>query len=215
MATSVPTNPKIYHIVHVDRLESIVDDCFLWCDAQVARCGAPGTTIGMNTIKERRLNELTLSSHPDLYVGHCVPFYFCPRSVMLYVIHKSDHPELTYRDGQGPIIHLEADMHEVVAWAERHSQRWAFTSSNAGSRFFDDYSDLADLDKLDWNAVQAHYWSESKESKQAEFLIERSFPWELVSRIGVRTQHIRNLVQAAMERSTHRPCVEIIPNWYY
>ena len=182
---------------------------------EITRHRVVGTTIGMNNIKRRRLHELTFNSHPDLNVGNCVPFYFCPRSVMLYVIHKSDHPELTYRDGQGPIIHLEADMHEAVAWAERHRQRWAFTSSNAGSRFFDDYSDLADMDKIDWNAVQTHYWSESKECKQAEFLIERSFPWELVSRIGVRTQHIRNLVQAATERSTHRPCVEIIPNWYY
>ena len=211
----VPARPNIYHIVHVDRLSSIVESGSLWSDLEITRHRVVGTTIGMNNIKRRRLHELTFNSHPDLNVGDCVPFYFCPRSVMLYVIHKSDHPELTYRDGQGPIIHLEADMHEAVAWAERHRQRWAFTSSNAGSRFFDDYSDLADLDKIDWNAVQAHYWSESKESKQAEFLIERSFPWELVSRIGVRTQHIRNLVQAAMERSTHRPCVEIIPNWYY
>jgi CxxC-x17-CxxC domain-containing protein len=38
----------------------------------------------MNKIKERRL-KLPLSSHFNLFVGDCVPFYFCPRSVMLYV----------------------------------------------------------------------------------------------------------------------------------
>ena len=215
MTMPVPATPKIYHIVHVDRLPTIVESGSLWSDMEIARYRVAGTTIGMNNIKHRRLHELTLNSHPDLYVGNCVPFYFCPRSVMLYVIHMADHPELRYRDGQAPIIHLEADMHEVVAWAEQKNQRWAFTTSNAGSRFFEDYSDIADLDKLDWNAVQAHYWSECKESKQAEFLIERSFPWELVSRIGVRSQHIQNLAQNAIERSLHRPSVEIIPHWYY
>ena len=86
-----PAAPKIYHIVHVDRLPSIIADGFLWCDAEVAQRAVTnpgmGTTIGMNSIKERRLTELNLGRHPDLHVGQCVPFYFCPRSVMLYLIH--------------------------------------------------------------------------------------------------------------------------------
>ena len=32
-----PRHPKIYHIVHVDRLPSIVADGCLWCDAEVVR----------------------------------------------------------------------------------------------------------------------------------------------------------------------------------
>src|SRR6266568_599640 len=71
----IPENPKIYHIVHVDRLASIIAGG-LWCDAEVVRRAPPGTTIGMNAIKQRRLTELTLSSHPGLHVGDCVPFYF-------------------------------------------------------------------------------------------------------------------------------------------
>ncbi|MBN1437860.1 MAG: DUF4433 domain-containing protein [Anaerolineales bacterium] len=30
----------------------------------------------MSGVKRRRLEELRLSSHPDLFVGDCVPFYF-------------------------------------------------------------------------------------------------------------------------------------------
>jgi len=80
----------------------------------------PGTTIGMTAIKTRRLS-LPLESHPDLHVGDCVPFYFCPRSVMLYLIHQANHPDLSYRGGQGSIIHLEADLHETVARADSHT----------------------------------------------------------------------------------------------
>ena len=110
MTMPIPAEPKIYHIVHVDRLPSIIADGWLWCDAEIVRRSPPGTTIGMNGIKQRRLNELTLTSHPDLHVGDCVPFYFCPRSIMLYLIHRANDPELVYRGGQGPIVHLEADL---------------------------------------------------------------------------------------------------------
>ena len=54
------------------------DGC-LWCDAEILRRPALGTTIGMNKIKQRRFNELTLTSHPDLHVGDCVPFYLFVR----------------------------------------------------------------------------------------------------------------------------------------
>jgi len=75
---TVPAQPKIYHIVHVDRLEAIIAAGGLLSDAQVVAYNAAGTTIGMNSIKQRRLQELTLASYPDLHVGDCVPFYFCP-----------------------------------------------------------------------------------------------------------------------------------------
>jgi hypothetical protein len=58
----------------------------LLSDAAIQQQALPGTVIGMNNIKQRRLNELTLASHPGLHVGACVPFYFCPRSVMLFLI---------------------------------------------------------------------------------------------------------------------------------
>ncbi len=218
---TVPANPKIYHILHVDRLPSVIADGFLWCDAEIARRGSAGTTIGMNSIKERRLNELTLSSHPDLYVGQCVPFYFCPRSIMLYVISWGNHPELGYTGGQQTIIHLQADLHQVVAWADANDRRWAFTTTNAGSRFFDDYADLAELAKLNWSAIQTNRWGGAgidpsiKDGKQAEFLLEHSFPWHLVERIGVIDNSIYTQVMHALSGAMHRPPVEIKRNWYY
>lgn len=211
----MPAAPKIYHIVHVDRLPSIIAEGCLWCDAEVVRGSAPGTTIGMNIIKQRRLNELTLTSHPGLHVGDCVPFYFCPRSIMLYLIYQANHPELVYRDGQGPIVHLEADVRQTVAWAEKHNQRWAFTLSNAGAYYFEDRCVLAQLDEINWDAVEARAWPQCKEGKQAEFLVERQFPWHLIERIGVLSQSVYQQVMTALQAASHKPCVEIKRDWYY
>lgn len=212
---TVPARPKLYHIAHVDRLPSIVADKCLWCDREVVRRAPAGTTIGMNSIKQRRLNELRLTSHPTLFVGDCVPFYFCPRSVMLYLIYQGNHPELAYRGGQGPIVHFEADLHTVVAWADAQPRRWAFTLSNAGARYFEDRRNLGQLGELDWNAVRATDWRQCKDGKQAEFLLEQSFPWHLVERIGVQSRATYTSAVNSLPARGHRPPVEIRPEWYY
>ena len=210
----VPANPKIYHIVHVDRLPSIIAAGVLWSDNEAREREVEGTVIGMGNVKERRLGN-ELQSHPGLRVGDCVPFYFCPRSVMLYVIHMSNHPQLEYQGGQDPIIHLEADLRKIVAHANDNDQRWVFTSSNAGSSYFEDYSDPSQLKMLNWDAIRAKYWQECQDEKQAEFLVEGSFPWELVSRIGVRSRRIGDSVLSTIRQFSHRPSVEIKPGWYY
>mgnify|MGYP000868698271 FL=1 len=212
---TIPSPIKIYHIVHVDRLPSIVATGGLLSDAMVQAQALVGTMIGMNNIKQRRLTELQLASHPGLFVGACVPFYFCPRSVMLYLIHRRN-PELTYQNGQEPIIHLQADLRTVVEWANAQPARWAFTLSNAGSYFFEDRSDLARLGEINWPAVQATDWRGGlKEGKQAEFLLEQQFPWHLVERIGVTNRLIYQQVVNALPARGHRPQVEIRPDWYY
>lgn len=210
----IPKDPKIYHIVHADRLHSIISDGNLWSDDEVQKRSKLGPNIGMDNIKKRRLTELRLSSHPDLYVGQCVPFYFCPRSVMLFLIYKKN-PELQYKDGQEPIIHFEADLRKSVNWATQNNKRWAFTLSNAGSRRFEDRSSLDHLQELDWEAIQSNNWAQQKEGKQAEFLVERSFPWMLVERIGVQSSNVCQQVTKILESTVHRPKVEIIDRWYY
>lgn len=210
----VPDKPKIYHIVHVDRLQSIIKRGLL-CDAEIVQRPMPGTAIGVNTIKQRRL-EKPLKTYPDLFVGACVPFYFCPRSVMLYVIYCANHPELTYRGGQGPIVHLEADLRQTVAWAKENQLRWAFTLSNAGASYSEDWCDLEGLDEIDWDAVQARRWQgPKKDGKQAEFLVERRFPWQLILRIGVKSWQIYQSVLMAVANAEHKPSVEVKPDWYY
>jgi hypothetical protein len=216
----VPANPKIYHIVHADRLASIIADGFLWSDADMAQRQGVGTTIGMSRIKARRLNELCLSCHPGLRVGYCTPFYFCSGSVMLFLIYRRNE-ELTYKGGQEPIVHLEADLHATIAWAQATNRRWAFTLSNAGAYYFEDRSDITQLSDINWDAVNAREWSGSgvspsvKEGKQAEFLIERAFPWHLVERIGVYSQAYVQPVSNAMQGGAHRRVIEIKRDWYY
>lgn len=197
----------------MDRLSSVIQCGGLFSDAMVQKHSLAGTVVGMSHIKERRLTELQLASHPGLFVGQCVPFYFCPRSVMLYLIWRQSN-DLEFKGGQGPIVHLEAGLQRTVAWAEANNRRWAFTLSNAGSKYFEDRAELNQLGEVNWDAVHATSWRQCKEEKQSEFLIEDSFPWQLVERVGVLNQSTYGQVVNALCQE-HRPVVEVRPEWYY
>lgn len=216
-SVSVPPAPSIYHITHVSNLAQIIEDGALLSDAVMVARGGPATTIGMGTIKLRRLTELRVKCHPEDFVGECVPFFFCPRSIMLYLIYMGNHPELTYRGGQGPIVHLEADLRASVAWADASGSRWAFTLSNAGAAYTEFRNDLAQLGEVDWAAVANNDFrsQEVKEGKQAEFLIHERFPWELVRGVGVRSESVRQQVLAAIDKADHRPPVVVRTDWYF
>lgn len=213
---AAPAQPRLYHITHVDNLPAILAAGGLKPDAAMIAQGGLASTIGMGSIKQRRLG-LPVKCHPGDSVGACVPFYFCPRSIMLYLIHCANHPDLTYRGGQGPIVHLEADLHETVAWAAANGKRWAFSLSNAGAYYTEFRDRLDQLGEVDWTAVTATDFRDAqvKEGKQAEFLVQDIFPWQLVRRIGVMDALVYGQVVRALSGAAHRPAVEVRREWYF
>jgi hypothetical protein len=136
---------------------------------------------------------------------------------MLFIIRQGNHPEITYRGGQGPILHLEADLLEIVHWAETEERRWAFTLSNAGAVYTRFRASLDHLEEFDWEAVESADFRDSriKEGKQAEFLVQGFFPWHLVRRIGVASAAIHDQVTRILAGCEHRPVVTVRPDWYF
>jgi hypothetical protein len=135
---------------------------------------------------------------------------------MLYQISvRSD--QLTYKGGQNEIIHLEADLHKVISWADRNKRRWAFTLSNAGAYLVEDRASLHNLNEIDWSAVAATNWQSPsiKHSKQAEFLVEKQFPWKLIESIGTYSQSVSTRVSAILNMASHQPQVQVCKSWYY
>ncbi len=134
---------------------------------------------------------------------------------MLYLIYRKNSDELVYHGGQEPIIHLEADVMKAIAWAKENNARWAFTFQNAAAYYFEDSNDIERLQELDWKAINATFWMDCREKKQAEFLLERCFPWELIERIGVCSTRVYKMAQIALQNASHRPQLEVKSDWYY
>lgn len=211
-----PDRPKIFHITHLDNLQSIIESGALLPDAEMAHRGGSHMSVGIPGIKEaRRLSPV--KCFPETKIGEYVPFNFCPRSVMLYILHKGNLTELKYAGGQKPMVHLQADLYDIVDRCNRERRRWAFTPSNARAAYADFYNELKDLDQIDWKAINSTSFSDAtiKEHKQAEFLVHGAFPWEWIEEIGVFDVEISRPVNELLKGLPHRPRLGVKPNWYY
>jgi len=202
-------NKQIYHITHVDNLPGIIGAGCLWSDAQRISQGFGNTNIGYSHIKARRMaHAVTVSKGGTL--GSYVPFNFCPRSVMLYVVSRGHE---NYNQGQTPIVHLVSSTAAIVA----SGRPWAFTDRHADLGYSNQYDSLSDLDNVDWSVMPEHYWSEpeKKEKRQAEFLVHDYCPWEAIHEIVVINQEVKDRVETALAGAAHKPAVIINRNWYY
>src|SRR5882672_2037233 len=123
MPGAVPANPPIFHITHVDNLASIVAHGCLWSDAQRIARKLVTTNIGYSHIKQRRLNRLVTAGSGGK-LGDYVPFNFCARSVMLFVVSRG-HAD--YAGGQDEIVHLVSSVNTATALGNV----WAFTDRHA------------------------------------------------------------------------------------
>ena len=178
--------------------------------------GCGGTTIGMGDLKALRLRK-PLDVFPGRCVGDFVPFYFCSRSVMLYVIYRGNHPSLQYRDGQRPILHLEIDLRRALDWADQNGVPWAFSIGNASAGYAEFKCDRADFDELRWDLIPIQDFRDPavKEAKQSETLIFDFVPWELVERIGAINPAIAAQAAQMVQDNPHRPVAQAMKQWYY
>jgi hypothetical protein len=214
---SISAFPKIYHITPIDNLSNILECGCIWSNAERIQQKLDNTNVGITEIKQRRLQELDVSCNKNTKVGDYVPFYFCPRSIMLYLIYRGNHPDLTYHNGQEPIIHLEADMRTVVDWAASHSKPWAFSDANAGARYAAFYNTVDSLNHLNWDAIESTDFRDAviKDGKQAEFLLYESFPCNLISRIGVINETIAQQVNIILAATGFDIEVSVLRKWYF
>ena len=213
---TAPIPIKIYHITHFDNLARIIEADRIYSDAEMIRSSREHAKIGMEKLKTDRF-ERPVPCHPGTMVSEYVPIYFCPRSPMLYIAYRQNHGEVTYRGGQEAIIHLEADFHRMTAAAERNNVPWAVSLSNAAARYAEFRTGSRALEELDWECINATQWRAPhvKERKQAECLFHNHFPWWGITRLGVKTKTVHQHVRTVLERASHRPPVEVRPEWYY
>lgn len=204
-----PAQTDAYHITDIANLRGIIQGG-LQSDALMR--GAGYTHIGYDHIKERRLTSIRVTSVPGLpFVGQFVPFYYCPRSVMLFVVNQGNtgHPV----GCQSTIVHLVFRVTDLSVLGPP----WAISDGNAGAYSALFYSELSALGQLDWAAIRATSWKGLSHQKQAEFLVMDRVPWESVVYIGCYDQAAVDsaLKEIRASGSAHVPCIGVKREWYY
>ncbi len=152
--------------------------------------------------------QRSVTAGPRGKLGEYVPFYFCPRSVMLYVISRGASD---YVGQQREIVHLVSRVSIAT-----QGTRWAFSDRHAEVGHAEHFDDLVHLAKIQWDAVDAENWAQCKEEKQAEFLIKDFCPWDKIRFIGVHDAALIPEVNRILEPAPDlKPRVEPRPRWYY
>lgn len=211
---AVPEDPRIFHITHIDNLPSILRSGGLWCDAERIARGVANTNIGHAHIKDRRLRCPVRTAAGGM-LGDYVPFNFCPRSVMLYVVSKG-HQD--YRGGQQNVLHLVSTVHRAVALDRTPAsgaRPWAFTDRHAELGHALHYDDLSKLSEIAWPVMRKRYWMDVMEERQAEFLVQGFFPWAAVIEVAAMTSDVAAQARSALDGMSNQPPVTVRPEWYY
>ena len=144
-----------------------------------------------------------------------VPFYFAPRSPMLFSIHNG-YVE-NYAKGQKPIVHLVVHIEDL----EAEGYQYVFTDGHAVMQVSEQYTDLADLSKIDWSIMGSKMWHDTvddpdrKRRRQAEFLVHQLCPWRFVREIGVINAQVHDLVIEKLADTKSCPTITVRPDWYY
>jgi hypothetical protein len=204
-----PSRTHIYHITDVSNLPAILSSGYIFSDAQLQHAQGVPTVIGMPHIKARRLTELTIPCCGDRFVGEFVPFYYCPRSPMLYTINLGN-------TGRAPgcqtsIVHLVSTASQGMALG----RPWAISDGNAGARHTS-FSDQGDaLDRLDWGTINNRNWQGKTHTKHSEFLVADYFPWSAIASIGCHSAATAAQVKKIIANQQHKPDVVVQPTWYY
>jgi hypothetical protein len=204
----------IYHITHIRNLPNILKDGGLWCDRVVSQRNLAHVSIAHQHIKDRRAQK-NVPLPPHGVVADYVPFYFGPRSPMLYSISRGN--VAGYQGGQSEVLHFVASAESIL----QSGLAFVFTDGHAEMNISHFYQDLRDLNKIDWEVMNSVYWRDTnvdgdrKRRRQAEFLVYEFFPFSLFEKIGAINQTTAKQAATLLGEIHPRPIIQAEPTWYY
>ncbi|MGH3873529.1 MAG: type II toxin-antitoxin system toxin DNA ADP-ribosyl transferase DarT [Pseudonocardiaceae bacterium] len=211
MPRPVPT--PLYHFTPIHHLASIIEHGLL-CDSRVA-AGLLAVEVGNRGIKEQRRRR-AVPVGPCGMVADYVPFYFAPRSPMLYAVAKGNVPE--YTGGMDPLVYL-------ITTADRLAELglpMLFTDRNAVLETARFTRDPAGLDALiDWPLMRARMWHNTpsepdrRERRMAECLVHRQVPWQAIEYVAARTPARAAQARATLARFSQGAAVRTRRDWYF
>lgn len=152
---------------------------------------------------------------PGGVLNNYVPFYFAPRSPMLYSIcHKNVDG---FSGKQSDIIYLVSSVEKIIS----AKIPFVFTDGHAYEIFSRFFNQINDLDKVDWTIMGATYWNNTEQDndrmrrRMAEFLAYQFVPPSCILAIVVYNEKIKNIVGSTQIKCNTKINTIIKRNWYY
>lgn len=214
-----PHKALIMHFTHIDNIPSILAAGRLVAESEATAAGLV-VDVGDAAVKARR-RAIRVGCGPGGSVADYVPFYFAPRSPMMFRIARDhrDGVQGRYQDGDDPLVYLVSSVERVGVTG----LPWVASDGNcatAVTRFTTRQHELAT--HVDWTVMTQTMWDDTPEDpdrmrrRMAEFLVHRECPLSIMLGYVVRTEERRaQLVRALTSGGVAGPYVDVRPSWYY
>jgi hypothetical protein len=216
MPGPIPHPTPLYRLMHIDNLEGCLDRGGVYAPNHWPDDGLAYRTIHNERIQDTR-HVRRIACGPGGTIHDYVSFYFGYLSPMLLNLKTGRVPG--YTEGQTPLVYLVSSAQAI----RESGVGFVFSDGHGVATFTQWFDDLARLDRVDWRMVNQRYWADDiddmdrQRRKQAEFLVHRFCPWELISGIAVIDAPMQARVQATLadyEVGMRRP-VAVRRAWYY
>jgi hypothetical protein len=204
----------LYHITDLINLTSVFENGGLLSYNHMKSKNICYKDIAYSGIQDKRSSK-GVPCEPKGTLHDYVPFYFSPRSPMLYTINKGNVPNCT--SGQNNIIYLISTAESIKA----AGLKFVFTDGHAIMELSNFYNDLTFLNHIDWNVMESTYWYDTqqdpdrKRRRQAEFLVYNSFPIKLIHEIVAIDKNLSNKVYLILKEHGVQVPISIRRDWYY
>lgn len=222
---TIPRPLRIFHITAICNLASIAKSKKLYANALMQKKKIEYGNIAYQGAQGKRAAKM-VARPPGGVIHDYVPFYFAPRSPMLFTINKGNVPDCPHR--QQNIVHLMTTVEAVIA----SELPYVFYDYNATLGIATCYSDVKDLGKIDWDLFHeapcldgyCRYWNSDlskpryvlrKETRHAEFLIHKSVPLKLITMVGAYNEAKAAEVNQVFDEAGIELQVEAKPEWYF
>ncbi|MGB8920411.1 MAG: DUF4433 domain-containing protein [Pseudomonas sp.] len=206
-----PEKALIWRIVHRDNLPWILDNG-LHCSNSEVQASQYVNIGNVDLIDKRRSRQVPIS--PEGVLADYVPFYFTPFSVMMQNIHSGWSVQQRSND---EIVILVSSLYRV----EELGLPFVFTNAHAYPSWTDYYSDLANLDQIDWSILQRRDFKRDPddprkmERYQAEALIHHHLPITGLLGIMCHTDAMKARIEADVAARGLTLPVHARPKWYF
>lgn len=210
----MPSPTPIYRIIHMDNLPVYLERGGMHAPNYAPEDGQDYRTIHNIDIQRIR-RERPIRCGPQGTVHDYVSFYFGPRSPMLLQLHTGRVEG--YDQRQEPIIYAVSTVESII----KARLQFVFSDGHGIAAFTQWFDDRKNLDKVDWGMIYADYWADTVEDmdrqrrKQAEFLVHRFCPWDVVTHIGVLNDAAKIRVENIFRWHRVGKPVYICRQWYY
>lgn len=203
-------------MTRIERLPTIIEFGLL-PDNEVRRRAVDGTEIGYRHIKDRRAQRVVGCGAGGTLADY-VPFYFAPRSPMLYAITRGQVGAEAARTSE--IVYLATTTQALraaglsVVVSNRHAELAYAELSDADAVLDGD-------DFVDWPLMREQYWTDTadypdkKERRQAECLAHPVVEWPLIRGVVTKTEDAARRVRDRFAGSGVGTPVSVRPDWYF